>query len=98
MRLLKNWRRATPIRWWNIPESVYAITFLVMPSSVNLIYLIITDNLNVISFIPDWVGVMYLGKLVEIGATPDIFDRPQHPYTEALISTISLHDPRLREY
>jgi oligopeptide/dipeptide ABC transporter ATP-binding protein len=54
--------------------------------------------LNVISFIADRVGVMYLGKLVEIGATRDIFDRPQHPYTEALISAISVPDPRLREF
>jgi oligopeptide/dipeptide ABC transporter ATP-binding protein len=65
---------------------------------LNLTYLIITHNLNVISFIADRVGVMYLGKLVEIGATRDIFDRPQHPYTEALISAISVPDPRLREF
>jgi len=65
---------------------------------LNLTYLIITHNLNVISFIADRVAVMYLGKLVEIGATPDIFDRPQHPYTEALISAISVPDPRLREF
>ena len=64
----------------------------------NLTYLIITHNLNVISFIADRVGVMYLGKLVEIGATRDIFDHPQHPYTEALISAISVPDPRLREF
>ena len=65
---------------------------------LNLTYLIITHNLNVISFIANRVGVMYLGKLVEIGATRDIFDRPQHPYTEALISAISVPDPRLREF
>jgi oligopeptide/dipeptide ABC transporter ATP-binding protein len=64
----------------------------------NLTYLIITHNLNVISFIADRVGVMYLGKLVEIGDTSDIFDHPQHPYTEALISAISVPDPRLREF
>lgn len=64
----------------------------------NLTYLIISHNLNVISFIADRVGVMYLGKLVEIGDTPVIFDHPQHPYTEALISAISVPDPRLREF
>jgi oligopeptide/dipeptide ABC transporter ATP-binding protein len=63
---------------------------------LNLTYLIITHNLNVISFIADRVGVMYLGKLVELGATNDIFDRPRHPYTEALISAIAVPDPRLR--
>ena len=65
---------------------------------LNLSYLIITHNLNVISFIADRVGVMYLGKLVELAATSDIFDHPKHPYTEALISAISLPDPRLREF
>jgi peptide/nickel transport system ATP-binding protein len=65
---------------------------------LNLTYLIITHNLNVISFIADRVGVMYLGRLVELGATNEIFDHPKHPYTEALISAISLPDPRLREF
>ena len=65
---------------------------------LNLTYLIITHNLNVISFIADRVGVMYLGRLVELGATNDIFDHPKHPYTEALISAISVPDPRLREF
>jgi peptide/nickel transport system ATP-binding protein len=64
---------------------------------LNLTYLIITHNLNVISFIADRVGVMYLGKLVELGATDDIFDHPKHPYTEALISAISVPDLRLRK-
>jgi oligopeptide/dipeptide ABC transporter ATP-binding protein len=63
---------------------------------LKLTYLIITHNLNVISFIADRVGVMYLGKLVELGATGDIFDRPRHPYTEALISAIAVPDPRQR--
>ncbi len=65
---------------------------------LSLTYLIITHNLNVISFIADRVGVMYLGRLVELGATCDIFDHPKHPYTEALISAISVPDPRLREF
>ncbi len=64
---------------------------------LNLTYLIITHNLNVISFIADRVGVMYLGKLVELGATDDIFDHPKHPYTQALISAISVPDLRLRK-
>ena len=61
-----------------------------------LTYLIISHNFNVISFIADRVGVMYLGKLVEVGGTGDIFDSPLHPYTEALLSAIALPDPRLR--
>ena len=64
---------------------------------LNLTYLIITHNLNVISFIADRVGVMYLGRLVELGDTEEIFDHPKHPYTEALISAISVPDLRLRK-
>ena len=40
---------------------------------------------------------MYLGKVVEVGSTDDIFTRPRHPYTEALISAIALPDPTLRD-
>jgi peptide/nickel transport system ATP-binding protein len=65
--------------------------------TLNLTYLIITHNLNIISFIADRVAVMYLGRIVEIGATDDLFDRPKHPYTKALISAIALPDPRQRD-
>jgi peptide/nickel transport system ATP-binding protein len=65
---------------------------------LGLTYLIITHNLNVIRFIADRVGVMYLGRLVELGATNEIFDHPKHPYTEALISAISVPNPRQREF
>ena len=63
---------------------------------LHLTLLIITHNLNVISFIADRVAVMYLGKVVEVGETDDIFTSPSHPYTEALISAIALPDPTLR--
>ena len=63
---------------------------------LHLTLLIITHNLNVIGFIADRVAVMYLGKVVEVGETDDIFTRPRHPYTEALISAIALPDPSLR--
>jgi peptide/nickel transport system ATP-binding protein len=68
-----------------------------LKEQLHLTYLIITHNLNVISFIADRVGVMYLGKLLELGSTDGIFDHPQHPYTEALISAIAVPDVRLRE-
>jgi peptide/nickel transport system ATP-binding protein len=64
---------------------------------LNLTYIIITHNLNVISFIADRVAVMYLGKIVELAPTDDIFDHTQHPYTEALMSAIAIPDPHLRE-
>jgi oligopeptide/dipeptide ABC transporter ATP-binding protein len=65
-------------------------------AQLNLTLLIITHNLNIIGFIADKVAVMYLGKVVEVGGTDDIFTRPRHPYTEALISAIALPDPTSR--
>jgi peptide/nickel transport system ATP-binding protein len=64
---------------------------------LNLTYIIITHNLNVISFIADRVAVMYLGKILELAKTEDLFTRPRHPYTEALMSAIPIPDPRLRD-
>jgi oligopeptide/dipeptide ABC transporter ATP-binding protein len=64
---------------------------------LNLTYIIITHNLNVLGFIADRVAVMYLGKIVELAETEDLFTRPQHPYTEALMSAIPIPDPRLRD-
>jgi oligopeptide/dipeptide ABC transporter ATP-binding protein len=64
---------------------------------LNLAYIVITHNLNVISFIADRVAVMYLGKIVELARTEELFTQPTHPYTEALMSAIALPDPRLRD-
>ncbi len=64
---------------------------------LNLTYIIITHNLNVLGFIAHRVAVMYLGKIVEVAQTEDLFSRPRHPYTEALISAIPIPDPRLRD-
>jgi peptide/nickel transport system ATP-binding protein len=63
----------------------------------NLTYILITHNLNIISFIADRVAVMYLGKLVEVGETSTLTTQPSHPYTEALMSAVALPDPELRE-
>ena len=64
---------------------------------LNLTYILITHNLNIISFIADRVAVMYLGKLVEVGETSKLTTQPKHPYTEALMSAVALPDPELRE-
>jgi oligopeptide/dipeptide ABC transporter ATP-binding protein len=64
---------------------------------LGLTYILITHNLNIISFIADIVAVMYLGKLVEVGKTSTLFTQPKHPYTEALMSAVALPDPELRE-
>ena len=62
----------------------------------NLTYLFISHDLSVVEHISDTVGVMYLGNLVDYGATPDIFSHPLHPYTKALFSAIPIPDPTIR--
>ncbi|MDZ7671764.1 MAG: ABC transporter ATP-binding protein [Halanaerobiales bacterium] len=59
-----------------------------LKEELDLTYLWISHNLNVVRFISDYVGVMYLGRIVEIGHTSDIFQKPKHPYTEALIQSV----------
>jgi oligopeptide/dipeptide ABC transporter ATP-binding protein len=54
---------------------------------------VISHDLAVVKYLSDRIGVMYLGKLVEIGTGEDIYRRPAHPYTEALIKTIPVPDP-----
>ena len=56
-------------------------------------YLFISHDLSVVEHISDTVGVMYLGNLMEYGATEDIFKNPLHPYTKALFSAIPVPDP-----
>ena len=55
--------------------------------------LVISHDLAVVKYLADRIGVMYLGKLVEVGTGDDIYLRAAHPYTEALIKTIPLPDP-----
>jgi oligopeptide/dipeptide ABC transporter ATP-binding protein len=59
----------------------------------DLTYLFISHNLDVIEYIADRIGVMYVGKIVEMGNTKKIYDEPKHPYTQALWSAIPVPDP-----
>jgi peptide/nickel transport system ATP-binding protein len=55
---------------------------------LGLTYLLITHNLAVVRFMANRVGVMYLGRLVEIGETEALFARPRHPYTRMLLDAV----------
>lgn len=61
-----------------------------------LTYIFISHDLNVVRYISDRVMVMYLGQVVEIGASEDLFENPRHPYTQALLSSIPSMDPDQR--
>lgn len=64
----------------------------------NLTYLFISHDLGVIRYLADRVGVMYLGKLVEIGTIEQVFDHPLHPYTRMLLESIPVPDPKTMSF
>jgi oligopeptide/dipeptide ABC transporter ATP-binding protein len=63
----------------------------------NLTYLFISHNLSVVQYFSDRVGVMYLGKIGELGSVEELYRNPRHPYTIALLSAIPTPDPRRRK-
>jgi oligopeptide transport system ATP-binding protein len=63
----------------------------------NLTYLFISHNIAVTGFMSQRIGVMYLGRLVEIGPKDEIVNQPQHPYTQALINAVPEPDPKIKK-
>jgi oligopeptide transport system ATP-binding protein len=61
-----------------------------LKQSFGLTYLFISHDLNVVQHISDRIGVMYLGKLVEVGSAEDVYNEPLHPYTQALFGAIPM--------
>ena len=67
-----------------------------LQEKLNLTYLFISHDLSVVECISDRVAVMYLGKVIELASTKELFNNPLHPYTKALISAIPVPDPTAR--
>lgn len=64
-----------------------------LKNDFNLTFLFISHDLSVIKYISDRIAVMYLGEIVEIGKTEEIFKNPKHPYTKALLSSVPELNP-----
>jgi len=64
-----------------------------LQQDLGLTYLFISHDLSVVRYLSDTIGVMYLGKMVELGPADDVYFNPVHPYTKGLIDTIPIADP-----
>ncbi len=87
-----------PVSALDVSVQAQVINLLMdLQEQLKLTYLFVAHDLSVVKQISDRVAVMYVGKMVEIASTKKIFEKPLHPYTEALLNAVPVPDPRKRK-
>ena len=87
-----------PISALDVSIQAQIVNLLIdLQQEMGLTYLFIAHDLSMVRHISDRVAVMYLGCMVELAESDELYDRPQHPYTQALLSSIPIPSPRIEK-